>query len=74
MECNDWGYARNGCNKEAIKLFEQMEYLGIIPYDSTLDSIFFTYSHDVLVKGGYLYLTTMNDYYHITLKTLYMYG
>lgn len=23
------GYTRNGCSKEVMKLFEQMEYLGI---------------------------------------------
>lgn len=30
MECNNYGiYVSNGCSKEAIKLFEKMEYVGI---------------------------------------------
>lgn len=43
-------YGRNGCNKEAIKLFEQMEYVGISLDDVTFVSVFSTYSHIGLEK------------------------
>lgn len=73
MECNDCRiYERNGCSKEAIKLFEQTKYVGINPNDITFVSILSPYSHVVIVKKEYQYFKFMNDYYyHIKPKMKY---
>lgn len=65
-------YARNGCSNEAIKLFKQTKYLGISPNDGILVIRLSSYSQEGLVKEAYQYLTSMNDYYHITSRTLYI--
>lgn len=40
--------------------------MGINPYDVTFISVLSTCSHASLVKEGYQYLKSMNDYYPIT--------
>jgi pentatricopeptide repeat protein len=59
------GYAMHGYAKEAIKLFEQMEYSGINPNHVTLLSVLSACSHAALVDEGYRYFNHMGDYYHI---------
>jgi len=59
------GNERNGCSKESIKLFKQMEYVDI-NLDDIFFNVLFSCSHGGLVQEGYQYFKSMNDYYHIT--------
>eukprot|EP01018_Ginkgo_biloba_P002767 Gb_08744 [translate_table: standard] len=59
------GYAMHGCGKEALKLFEEMQYSGINPNDVTLLSILSACCHAGLVDEGQQYFHCMDPYYHI---------
>lgn len=56
-------YARNGYRKETIKLFEQMEHLGLSKNYIMFIILSSTCIHVGLVKEGYQYFKSMNNYY-----------
>eukprot|EP01018_Ginkgo_biloba_P013191 Gb_32451 [translate_table: standard] len=59
------GYAMHGCGKEALKLFEQMQYSGMNPNHVTLVSVLTACCHAGLVDEGQQYFHRMSQYYHI---------
>jgi pentatricopeptide repeat protein len=60
------GYAMHGHGKEALQLFEQMQYSGTNPDSVTFISVLSACCHAGLVKEGCHYFDSMNQYYHIT--------
>eukprot|EP01018_Ginkgo_biloba_P013165 Gb_21064 [translate_table: standard] len=60
------GYAMHGCGKEALKLFEQMQRLGVNPNHITLVCVLSACCHAGLVEEGRKYFDCMSQYYHIT--------
>eukprot|EP01018_Ginkgo_biloba_P012485 Gb_18788 [translate_table: standard] len=60
------GYAMHGCSKEALELFEQMQYSGIKPNQVTLLCVLSACRHAGLVDEGRQYFDCMSKYYHIT--------
>lgn len=59
------GYALNGCGKEAVELFEQMQQSGISPNDVTFISVLCVCCHAGLVGEGQQYFDSMTRYDHI---------
>eukprot|EP01018_Ginkgo_biloba_P034627 Gb_37255 [translate_table: standard] len=58
-------YAMNGCGKEALKLFEQMQQAGMNPDQVTFIGILSACCHAGLVNDGWQYFNCMSRY-HIT--------
>ncbi|KAJ7978260.1 Pentatricopeptide repeat-containing protein [Quillaja saponaria] len=59
------GCAFHGQGKEAIRLFEQMRYQGIIPNEVTFVGVLTACSHAGLLKEGCKYFSMMKEVYHI---------
>ena len=62
------GCALHGHGKEAIRLFEQMRYEGIIPNEVTFIGVLTACSHAGLLEDGHLYFNMMKDVYAIKPK------
>lgn len=62
------GCALHGQGKEAIRLFEQMRYEGIIPNEVTFVGVLTACSHAGLLEDGRLYFNMMKDVYAIKPK------
>ncbi|KAG7020981.1 putative pentatricopeptide repeat-containing protein, partial [Cucurbita argyrosperma subsp. argyrosperma] len=62
------GCALHGQGKEAIRLFEQMRYEGIIPNEVTFIGVLTACSHAGLLDEGRLYFNMMKDVYAIEPK------
>eukprot|EP01018_Ginkgo_biloba_P013186 Gb_32455 [translate_table: standard] len=60
------GYAMQGCGKEALKFFEQMQQSGINPNHVTLVCVLCACCHAGLVDEGRQYFNSMSHCYHIT--------
>eukprot|EP01018_Ginkgo_biloba_P001826 Gb_02379 [translate_table: standard] len=60
------GYATNGCGKEALKLFEEMQQSGTNPDHATFVGVLSACCHAGLVDEGRRYFECMSQYYHIT--------
>eukprot|EP01018_Ginkgo_biloba_P003261 Gb_27381 [translate_table: standard] len=60
------GYAMHGYGKEALQLFEQLQYSGINPDHVTLVCVLSACCHAGLVSEGWQYFDNMNKNYHIT--------
>lgn len=62
------GCALHGQGKEAIRLFEQMRYEGIIPNEVTFVGVLTACSHAGLLEDGCRYFNMMKDVYAIKPK------
>eukprot|EP01018_Ginkgo_biloba_P031727 Gb_14403 [translate_table: standard] len=60
------GYAMHGYGKEALQLFEQMQYSGTIPDHVTFVGVLSACCHTGLVDDGWQYFDCMSQSYHIT--------
>eukprot|EP01018_Ginkgo_biloba_P024067 Gb_36177 [translate_table: standard] len=60
------GYAMNGCGREALQLFEQMQRSGTDPNHITFVGVLSACQHTGLVEDGWEYFDCMNQKYHIT--------
>eukprot|EP01018_Ginkgo_biloba_P013140 Gb_38248 [translate_table: standard] len=60
------GYSMHGSGKEALKLFEEMQYSGVNPNHITLVCVLTACCHAGLVDEGRHYFDSMSKYYHIT--------
>eukprot|EP01018_Ginkgo_biloba_P014272 Gb_03213 [translate_table: standard] len=60
------GYAMHGCAKEALNLFEEMQFCGTNPSHVTLLSVLSACCHAGLVDEGKQYFASMSQYYNIT--------
>eukprot|EP01018_Ginkgo_biloba_P031329 Gb_01246 [translate_table: standard] len=60
------GYAMNGCGKEALQLFEQMQHSGMKPDHVTFVGVLSACCHAGLVADGWRYFHDMSQYYDIT--------
>jgi len=59
-------YAMNGCGKDALRLFEQMQHSGMKPDDVTLVCVLSACCHAGLVDEGRKIFDCMNQFYLIT--------
>eukprot|EP01018_Ginkgo_biloba_P001597 Gb_35884 [translate_table: standard] len=59
------GYAMHGCGKEALNLFEQMQYCGEKPDHVTFVGLLSACCHAGLVDEGLQYFERMNQYYQV---------
>eukprot|EP01018_Ginkgo_biloba_P019499 Gb_13599 [translate_table: standard] len=59
------GCAQNGCGKEAIQLFEQLQHEGMKPDPITFVGVISACSHAGLVDEGYRYFKSMSQDYGI---------
>lgn len=55
------GYSQHGCGREAIELFEEMKWLGVMPNHVTFVSILSACSHVGLVDKGLSYFKSMSE-------------
>jgi pentatricopeptide repeat protein len=60
------GYAINGCSKESLELFEQMQFTGLKPDRVTFVGVLSACCHAGLVNEGRQYFDIMTRFYHIT--------
>eukprot|EP01018_Ginkgo_biloba_P027696 Gb_25126 [translate_table: standard] len=60
------GYGMHGYGKEAIQLFEQMQYSGTKPNRVTFTGVLSACCHAGLVHDGYRFFECMSRDYHIT--------
>ena len=60
------GYGMNGHWKEALKIFYEVQKVGLKPNHITLVVLMSAYNHASLVTEGWKYLNSMSMDYHIT--------
>jgi pentatricopeptide repeat protein len=60
------GYALHGFGKEALLLFEQMQYIGLKPDHVSFIGVLSACCHAGLVADGWKYFNQMSGLYHIT--------
>ncbi|XVF00502.1 hypothetical protein REPUB_Repub04eG0006600 [Reevesia pubescens] len=62
------GLAVNGFGKEALKLFKEMERVGLVPSEVTFVGVLYACSHCGMVDEGFNYFSRMKEQYGILPK------
>ncbi|KAH9294196.1 hypothetical protein KI387_040599, partial [Taxus chinensis] len=60
------GYGMHGFGKQAIRLFEKLEYSDMKPNHVTFVGVLSACCHAGLLDDGWKYLNSMNECYHVT--------